>query len=92
MAQDNVQWQSFVNRVSLTQVYLDVVDDCELLTQGVQFDRGGEAFTGLFFFLIFKIADICRLHSANNFDLSKYVLVLENMSEHIKEEINTNYF
>lgn len=45
-----------------------------------------------FFFLIFKIADICRLHSANNFDLSKYVLVLENMSEHIKEEINTNYF
>jgi len=39
------------------------------------------------------IAYICRLHSANNFDLSKYVLVLENnMSEPIKEEINTNSF
>jgi hypothetical protein len=54
LVQDNVQWQTFVNRVlawvSLTQVYLDVVDDYELLTQGVQFDRGGEAFTGLFFF------------------------------------------
>lgn len=53
MAQDNVQWQTSVNRVlawvSRTQVYLDVVDDYELLTQGVQFDRGREAFTVLFF-------------------------------------------
>jgi len=80
LARDNVQWQTFVNRVSgwvsRTQVYLDVVDDYELLTQGVQFDRGGEAFTVLFFFFyIYMIADICRLHSANKFDLSKYALV-----------------
>jgi hypothetical protein len=45
------------------------------------------------YFFISRIADICRLHSANNFDLSNYVLVLENnMSEPIKEEINTNSF
>ena len=63
------------------------MDDYELLTQSVQFDRGGEAFTALFF--ISRIADICRLHSANNFDPSNYVLVLENnMSEPIKKEIN----
>jgi hypothetical protein len=44
-------------------------------------------------FFISRIADICRLHSANNFDLSNYVLVLENnMSEPIKEEINTDSF
>jgi len=85
-----------VNRVSgwvsRTQVYLDVVDDYELVTQGVQFDRVGEAFTVLFLY-ISRIADIFRLHSANNFDLSKHVLVLENnMSEPIKEEINTIFF
>jgi hypothetical protein len=98
LSQDNVQWQTFVKRVlawvSRTQVYLDVVDDYELLTQSVQFDRWGrEAFTGLFFFFISRFAAMCRLHSANNFDLSKYVLILENnMSEPIKEEINPNSF
>ena len=46
-----------------------------------------------FFFLYLRIADICQLHSANNFDLSKYVLVLENnMPEPIKEEINAIIF
>jgi hypothetical protein len=38
----------------------------------------GRHLLDLFFFLISKFADICRLHSANSFDLSKCVLVLEN--------------